>query len=135
MAIGAFIEPLVVISLLFGGVYVNRNTNYKLSTRYHPGRDEKDIGNSWVVISAGSGSPGPRDDLTEKGFPSSYPQESRWRTRDIGIWDTKWQVKSPNTQVFRDYFLSRLLIKFPFLVEVWYWALIYWVRSNHGVWK
>jgi hypothetical protein len=23
--------------------------------------------------------------------------------------------------------LSRLLQKFPFLVEAWYWALIYWV--------
>ena len=34
---------------------------------------------------------------------------------------------SPNTKRFQDYFLSRLLKKFPFLVEAWYWALIYWV--------
>ena len=25
--------------------------------------------------------------------------------------------------------LSRLLRRFPFLVEAWYWALIYWVRA------
>lgn len=37
------------------------------------------------------------------------------------------EVVSPNTRRFQDYFLSRLLKKFPFLVEAWYWALIYWV--------
>jgi hypothetical protein len=36
---------------------------------------------------------------------------------------------SPNTKRFQDYFLSRLLKKFPFLVEAWYWALIYWVSK------
>ncbi|KAK7754156.1 hypothetical protein SLS62_003733 [Diatrype stigma] len=137
MAIGAFIEPLVVITLLSGGVYVNRNTNYSLTTRNHKRRDgdDRDVEASWVFLSAGSVSPAPRDNVTERGVPSSQSQESRWRTREIGIWYTKWQVKSPNTQVFRDYFLSRLLVKFPFLVEVWYWALIYWVRSDHGVWR
>jgi hypothetical protein len=39
----------------------------------------------------------------------------------------KKEVVSPNTRQFQDYFLSRLLKKFPFLVEAWYWALIYWV--------
>lgn len=39
----------------------------------------------------------------------------------------KKEVVSPNTRRFQDYFLSRLLKKFPFLVEAWYWALIYWV--------
>jgi hypothetical protein len=38
------------------------------------------------------------------------------------------EIVSPNTRQFQDYFLSRLLKKFPFLVEAWYWALIYWVR-------
>jgi hypothetical protein len=38
-------------------------------------------------------------------------------------------VMSPNTRRFKDYFLSRLLQKFPFLVEAWYWALIYWVSN------
>jgi len=39
----------------------------------------------------------------------------------------KKEVVSPNTRRFQGYFLSRLLKKFPFLVEAWYWALIYWV--------
>ena len=41
----------------------------------------------------------------------------------------KKEVMSPNTKRFQDYFLSRLLKKFPFLVEAWYWALIYWVSK------
>jgi hypothetical protein len=41
----------------------------------------------------------------------------------------KKDVMSPNTRRFQDYFLSRLLQKFPFLVEAWYWALIYWVSK------
>lgn len=35
-------------------------------------------------------------------------------------------MTSPNTVVFEDRFLSRLLRKLPFLVENWYWALVYW---------
>jgi hypothetical protein len=37
------------------------------------------------------------------------------------------EVASPNTAVFSDRLLSRLLRRLPFLVECWYWALIYWV--------
>jgi hypothetical protein len=47
----------------------------------------------------------------------------------------KKEVVSPNTRRFQDYFLSRLLKKFPFLVEAWYWALIYWVSLHKPWWK
>ncbi|KAJ6471227.1 PAP2 superfamily-domain-containing protein, partial [Mycena vitilis] len=35
-------------------------------------------------------------------------------------------VRSRNTAVWRNTRLSRVLRRFPFLVEVWYWLLVYW---------
>jgi len=65
-------------------------------------------------------------------------QEPKWRTRTIGVWGVRKEVTTPNTRRFKGYFLSRLLETFPFLVECWYWALIYWVyqlgRAATAVW-
>ncbi|KAJ7211300.1 PAP2 superfamily-domain-containing protein [Mycena pura] len=35
-------------------------------------------------------------------------------------------VRSRNTAVWRNTLVSRALRRFPFLVEVWYWLLVYW---------
>ncbi|KAJ7778265.1 PAP2 superfamily-domain-containing protein [Mycena metata] len=35
-------------------------------------------------------------------------------------------VRSRNTAVWRNTHVSRALRRFPFLVEVWYWLLVYW---------
>ncbi|RMZ79226.1 hypothetical protein DV737_g3476, partial [Chaetothyriales sp. CBS 132003] len=60
--------------------------------------------------------------------PSLLPsQESRWRHRQLRLLGYSASVRTPNTTVFRDRLLSRILSKLPFLVEAWYWALVYWV--------
>ncbi|KAJ6194916.1 integral membrane protein [Bipolaris maydis] len=118
MGAGAFIEPLVVITLLFGGTWVNRNTEYRLLNRpkvYH---------HSPRSASPESGRSSP---LSSTSLLANVDEEPRWQTREIKIMGMRKQVLSPNTRRFQDYFLSRLLQKFPFLVEAWYWALIYWV--------
>ncbi|RYP69556.1 hypothetical protein DL771_006071 [Monosporascus sp. 5C6A] len=96
MSTGAFIEPLMVITLLFGGDYVNRNSNYKLPGKRSEARNEKTVDHVWEYSSDGSGSPFPRAASVEEGLLSSRLQEES----------------------------SRLRIKFPFLVEIWYWAHI-----------
>lgn len=58
---------------------------------------------------------------------NNVDEEPKWRKREIRFLGLRKEVVSPNTRRFEDYFLSRLLQKFPFLVEAWYWALIYWV--------
>lgn len=121
MGAGAFIEPLVVITLLFGGTWVNRNTEYRLLNRpkvYH---------HSPRPASPESGRSSP---LSSTSLLANVDEEPRWQTREIKIMGMRKQVLSPNTRRFQDYFLSRLLQKFPFLVEAWYWALIYWVRQT-----
>tara|TARA_R110002003_G_scaffold135_6_gene12547 strand:- start:306 stop:764 length:459 start_codon:yes stop_codon:yes gene_type:complete len=120
MGAGAFIEPLVVVTLLFGGTWVNRNTDYRLF--------------NWRRVYSRSSSPASSID-SGRSSPSStasllsqIDEEPKWRTRVISILGIRKEVVSPNTKQFQEYFLSRLLKKFPFLVEAWYWALIYWVR-------
>jgi hypothetical protein len=39
-----------------------------------------------------------------------------------------WSAPVPDTARFRGTLASRFLAHFPFLIEVWYWLLTYWVR-------
>lgn len=142
MGAGAFIEPAVVVGLLFGGTWINRDPEYSMSSarynRWKHGPSSTDSSNRSLDDLEASDSL-----LGEARSGSSSPfllpaQEARWRKREVRLLGLKWEVTSPNTRVFRGHLLSRLLRKFPFLVEAWYWALIYWVRicqtlhSSHG---
>lgn len=134
MGIGGIIEPLVVVVLLFGGAYVNRNTTYTLfpKTPHDRWSQEKHL------TSEQSSPASTRSSWTEEGLldenrrPLSPDRDTRWRKREIRLFGWKREVSSPNTSVFEDHFLSRVLRKFPFLVEAWYWALIYWVSLTYN---
>lgn len=137
MGAGAVLEPLVVIVLLFGGTWINRAVDSpRLSSRK----------NSWSVrrsteysrdtspdsLESGLVSPTPKDALlTSRSLSPSLLEshEEPWQKRQIGFLSWTINVTSPNTAVFRNRLLSRLLRRFPFLVECWYWALVYWVSS------
>ncbi|CZR55643.1 related to integral membrane protein [Phialocephala subalpina] len=130
--IGAVAEPLVVIALLIGGTWINRD--------FEPGRRRRPHD---VRRISGDGMARYRD-VEEDAEPRStspsllVTQEPKWRTRTLGAWGVRKEVTTPNTRQFKGYFLSRLLERFPFLVECWYWALIYWVyqlgRAATAVW-
>jgi hypothetical protein len=123
MGIGAVAEPLVVVTLLFGGTWVNRNKDYKLLRR----RDH-----SSSPRSASPDSETGRSSLSSSdSLLAGVDEVPKWRTREVRVFGFRKEITSPNSRRFKDYFLSRLLRKFPFLVEAWYWALIYWVCVNH----
>jgi hypothetical protein len=131
MGVGAVLEPLVVVTLLFGGTWVNRNTYYRIwgrrSSKHHARRSSSD---SFDSIESGLNSPGSTDSLLDSSqhtWPLGAHQEPKWRRRELKLLGFKTQVTSPNTRQFKDRFLSRVLKRFPFLAEAWYWALIYWV--------
>lgn len=133
MGAGAFIEPLVVVSLLFGGTWVNRNSDYRLFAS-RPARGSSHVrSESPDSLESGMESPTATDGLLSPRASSpsllATNTEPKWRKRELRLLGFRTTVTSPNTRVFQDRFLSRLLQKFPFLVEAWYWALIYWVRS------
>lgn len=151
MSLGAILEPLVVVGLLSGGTLVNRDTTYHLATGYSP---------LWQRNSRRSSSrrrkpsPGPTRDL-EYGKPPADgdvlglgawtwssnsstssiddlddDHDSTYRTRKLRFFGWERTVRSPNTEIYSDRLLSRVLRRFPFLVETWYWALIYWVSAK-----
>lgn len=130
MAAGVVLEPLVVVLLLFGGTWINRTIESSL-TRIHPRRRSADYARAASPESVESGytSPTPKDGLMSSRYRSSSPgtRENRSRKRQIVIFGLTAFVVTPDTTVFRDRLLSRLLQKLPFLVECWYWALVYWV--------
>lgn len=123
MGAGAFIEPGVVLILLFGGTWVNRTHTLRKSNRqpYHSGKRE----DSPSGLESGTSSPTQEtDNLLAQ--PTTL-QEDGWRRREFRFFGWTKEIRTPDTQAFEDRLLSRLLFKFPFLVEVWYWALVYWV--------
>lgn len=135
MGAGTILEPLVVVVLLFGGTWINRRRSYSkgFSHRCYLQDDQPALGSrdkSADALESGLNTPdandclNPRRSLSLSLLPG---QERTWRTRELDIIFWRIQINSPNTAVFRNRLLSRLLLRLPFLVEVWYWALVYWV--------
>lgn len=123
MGVGAILEPLVVVVLLFGGTWINRVVNP--SSLYT--RRKSNLPRTASSDSLESGySTSTKDGLLGSRSHSPSPDD-RWHKRQVGLLGFKFEVPSPNTVVFQDRLLSRVLRKFPFLVECWYWALVYWV--------
>jgi hypothetical protein len=138
MGVGAVLEPLTVIVLLFGGTWINRRKEYSnkqsrlaARARYFPSSDS--ISDSDCDEETGRRSVADKYAYAES-IPSSpsllQHYEEPWRARTIAIGSYKVEVYSPNTARFRNRILSRLLYQLPFLVECWYWALVYWVRNH-----
>ncbi|KAG9252299.1 PAP2 superfamily-domain-containing protein [Emericellopsis atlantica] len=129
MGAGAFLEPLVVVTLLFGGAYFNRNKDYSF-------KDGKTTAAGWGpdathhkkhddLHPSRSGSP---EGWSSSSSPSLLAHDiSSHRRRRVKAFGYEKFVTTPNTLIFKDRFLSRVLQKFPFLAECWYWALLYWV--------
>ncbi|KAJ4516490.1 hypothetical protein HRR83_001824 [Exophiala dermatitidis] len=127
MGAGVFLEPLAVVVLLFGGAWINRATDYSWSGRY--GWDEPlPVARPFEKA----------EDISVEEAQSTHARRSlspsllvavdeKWREREVRFLGYCKVVRTPNTAVFRGRLLSRVLHKFPFLVEAWYWALIYWV--------
>jgi hypothetical protein len=133
MGAGAILEPLVVIVLLFGGTWINRSTATFSSVRRVRRSSTSTRACSPDSLESGLSSPTAKDALLNSRSPSPtlVPlDDARWRKRQIRILSYTFEVKSPDTAVFQDRLLSRLLRKFPFLVECWYWALVYWVSAG-----
>ncbi|GFF57243.1 hypothetical protein CNMCM6936_004429 [Aspergillus lentulus] len=129
MGAGAILEPLVVIVLLFGGTWINRSTAAFSSVRRVRRSSTSTRACSPDSLESGLSSPTAKDALLNSRSPSPtlvQLDDARWRKRQIRILSYTFEVKSPDTTVFQDRLLSRLLRKFPFLVECWYWALVYW---------
>ncbi|KIH87782.1 hypothetical protein SPBR_08931 [Sporothrix brasiliensis 5110] len=127
MVVGPFVEVAVVVGLLSGGTLLNRDTSVRLLDMED---DNLPASHTRTPCSedgmASSRSPADDKRTTMAGDTIHIVHgDKRPRTLYFGPW--RRTVWTPNTERFRNRLLSRVLRKFPFLVEAWYWALIYWV--------
>lgn len=131
MGAGAFIEPLVVVSLLVGGTLINRETKKAISSQSVGHKRDDNLESALSTPRSANSQDGLLSPVKlpehNHGHWTSDQADEPWQIREIGLLGWTRQVRSPNTQQFQSRRLSRLLQRLPFLVEVWYWALIYWV--------
>jgi hypothetical protein len=139
MGAGTFLEPVVVVFLLLGGAWINRapdatsNSQSPVSLTFEDDDDVPDLPLARAVETDDEGDVEKQHISKSKRSlsPSLLPsQEDKWRDRELQLpFVGQRRIQTPNTAVFRHRVLSRVLHKFPFLVEAWYWALIYWVSE------
>jgi hypothetical protein len=125
MAVGTLLEPLAVVGLLFGGAWINRVTYFSLSTQRSKWQDNDSVEGANAALQSRQ-TVGEMTNKRRSLLPSTPPSHaSSWRERDLKFPGLQHRVAGPNTAVFQNRLLSRLLRKSPLLVECWYWALIY----------
>jgi hypothetical protein len=149
MALGAVLEPLIVVSLLAFGTIVNRNRSRAVLARsplstsrpepwqhlkYSADSEDEDVeagrgkeDERTLLPSSLSRSSNSSSSTLAEDLSTDNKVTSKWQKRRLRFMGWEKEVTTPNTEIFKDRFLSRVLQRFPFLAEVWYWALIYWV--------
>ncbi|KIW97903.1 uncharacterized protein Z519_01487 [Cladophialophora bantiana CBS 173.52] len=118
-------EPSWGTLIIFLGAWINRDfTTPTTQTSQNSYVDlVEDVGHEMGLESL---------DLIDTGDVSVTPlpnpdRQRHWRHRELSVFGLKRTIRTPDTAVFRNRMLSRVLLRFPFLVEIIYWALIYGV--------
>lgn len=99
----------LIVTILFTSMFLTRTKNYSIF-----GSNQ-----SYTPIIASPASSSPRTSIDSDPiatYRTDYPTKTR---RVFGI----WTVRTPNSSRFARHFHSRILQKFPFLVEMFYWVL------------
>ncbi|KAI0424040.1 integral membrane protein [Xylaria sp. FL1042] len=127
-----WMEPVVIVVVLLTAMYVTRRKNYSIFRR-SPEESARSLLSPESQRSSSSDWERPED------LPSLHPPKTR---RIFG----RWTVRTPNSSRFARHFHSRILQKFPFLVEMFYWAIAlvlyrgtilitsHWYGGSQGLW-
>ena len=121
-------EPGLGTVIILSGIFINRDTTYTPTTSWFRWRPKPegvfidDVDNNEKGLQ-----PLPhRSRSRHSRSPSPSPfKTSTWRQRELQFPGFSITVQTPNTAVFRDTLPSRILRKFPFIMEVVYWGMIY----------
>lgn len=127
----SFLKPALVVFLLLGGTVANRRRRYSQS-RISLGtpRGDQSISSLEDAFSSEDEDSVYTNDAAAPSYVfgiTSLGDRQSWRTRNVGICGWKRSVATPDTRRYRRYFMSRMIYRYPFLIEAWYWFLIYWV--------
>ncbi|QSZ37747.1 hypothetical protein DSL72_008846 [Monilinia vaccinii-corymbosi] len=115
-------EPVMVASILFGSMILTRRHGYRIFDRRHT---------SYGLLNEEPDSARSSDDLLSRDYMLGNGRDS-----DVDSMSTlKFPPKkrrccgtnllTPNTSRFRDHHHSRILQKYPFLIEMFYWIVTY----------
>ncbi|KAH6658104.1 integral membrane protein [Truncatella angustata] len=129
-----WIEPVGIVSILLIAMFVTRRRDFSI----FGGK-----GATYRPLIAQEDSPRTSDD-TDYAFSSRPTTEySPKRRRIFGL----WAILTPNSSRFARHFHSRILQKYPFLVEMFYWVITYffyrmtayvsalWYGSTESLWN
>ncbi|KIH92420.1 hypothetical protein SPBR_02722 [Sporothrix brasiliensis 5110] len=115
------VESVLIVAILLIAMFTTRRKNYSIikgdstkSERFHQG----DLPQSPSLTSS------VHDGSTD--WQTDYPAKYR---RILGL----WTVRTPNSSRFANHFHSRVLVKFPFVVEILYWTISFFFYRLTGV--
>ncbi|KAK6364410.1 hypothetical protein LTS17_012175 [Exophiala oligosperma] len=107
-------EPSLGTFIIFLGAWINRDFTTPVDryayTHHEPHLDDTERSSENPVT---------------KIEPLAWNRQDRWRQREISAFGFRKVINTPNTAVFQGRLLSRFLLRFPFLIEIVYWGLIY----------
>ena len=125
------LEPALVIFLLLGGTVANRRRRCGQSPlSLGSPRNGKPLSDLEDALSSEDEDSVYANDaaLPSPAYSTTSLRDGQsWRTRNIGLFAWKRSIATPDTRQYRGYFISRMLYCYPFLIEAWYWFLLYWV--------
>jgi|TARA_R110002003_G_scaffold132_11_gene12475 hypothetical protein len=106
----------MVATILFGAMFLTRKRDYRVLDRSTPRQgylDGETQGSTDRLLSYPTDSDSDLDDVSTAKDPP--------KVRDLGC----CKVTTPNTSRFRNNIHSRILQRFPFLIEMFYWIINY----------
>ncbi|KAH5741143.1 hypothetical protein HBI18_042790 [Parastagonospora nodorum] len=109
-------EPLMVATILFGAMFLTRKRNFRVldrSSSPRPGYLDSDSTSTEHLLSYPTDSDSDLEDFSTAKNPP--------KVRNLGC----CKVATPNTSRFRNNIHSRILQRFPFLIEMFYWIINY----------
>ncbi|KAF7556831.1 hypothetical protein G7Z17_g1184 [Cylindrodendrum hubeiense] len=116
-----WVEPVLIVTILFSSVWITRRKNYSIlqqrsSARYQPVHDESSLYSMPLLDDSDIESPRRSNELDLNPFREANPPKARSL---CGL----MRIQTPNSSRFTTNVHSRILQKFPFLIEMWYWGI------------
>ncbi|KAL2823553.1 PAP2 superfamily-domain-containing protein [Aspergillus cavernicola] len=106
----SWLEPIVVLTIMFSSLYVNRYKHFNIL-----GKNRDPVAEREYLKSDVEASSSPVQE--ENGLKNPHAPKRR-----VYGW---FAISTPNSSRFAHHVHSRILQKFPFLVEMFYWVLNY----------
>ncbi|TDZ34841.1 hypothetical protein C8035_v010282 [Colletotrichum spinosum] len=113
-----WVEPILIVSIMLTALWFTRRKNYSILRRG---------GASYEPLFDGADSPRMSDDDPLHSPIRTDPHPPKYRTIFGCL-----RVRTPNSSRFANHVHSRILQKFPFLVEMFYWAISFFFYRMTG---